>query len=150
MVLLVLKTARYVDPTEVIELGELLIFLGHDYVITVRHGAASELTPVRESLESDPERLRKGPGAVLHAILDHVVDDYGPAIDGLEEDIDQVEDGALLGRPLGQPGRADLQAAARGARLPARERARWWIRSRSSRRATTTRCTRRSATTSAT
>jgi magnesium transporter len=91
MVLLVLKTARYVDPDEVVELGELLIFLGHDYVITVRHGEASDLRPVREALESEPERMRGGPGAVLHAILDRVVDDYGPAIDGLQEDIDQVE-----------------------------------------------------------
>ena len=91
MVLLVLKTARYVDPIEVVELGELLVFLGHDYVITVRHGEASELKPVRDALESDPERLRCGPGAVLHAILDHVVDDYGPAIERLQEDIDEVE-----------------------------------------------------------
>jgi magnesium transporter len=91
MVLLVLKTARYVDPTEVVELGEVLVFLGHDFVITVRHGEASSLKPVREALEHDPERLRAGPGAVLHAILDRVVDDYGPAIDGLQQDIDEVE-----------------------------------------------------------
>jgi magnesium transporter len=91
MVLLVLKTARYVDPTEVVELGELLVFLGHDYVITVRHGQASELRAVRETLENNPERLRAGPGAVLHAILDRVVDDYAPAIDGLQADIDEVE-----------------------------------------------------------
>jgi magnesium transporter len=104
MVLLVLKTARYVDPTEVVELGELLVFLGHDYVITVRHGAASELAPVREALESDPERLRKGPGAVLHAILDRVVDDYGPAIEGLQEDIDQVESELFSGDRSSNPG----------------------------------------------
>jgi magnesium transporter len=91
MVLLVLKTARYVDPTEVVELGELLVFLGHDYLITVRHGEASELKGVRQALESDPERLRSGPGAVLHGILDRVVDDYAPAIDGLQADIDEVE-----------------------------------------------------------
>ena len=91
MVLLVLKTARYVDPSEVVELGEVLVFLGHDYLITVRHGEASSLKPVREALENDPERLRSGPGAVLHAILDRVVDDYGPAIDGLQQDIDEVE-----------------------------------------------------------
>jgi magnesium transporter len=91
MVLLVLKTARYVDPSEVVELGELLVFLGHDYVITVRHGEASSLKPVREALEHEPERLRCGPGAVLHAILDRVVDDYTPAIDGLQADIDEVE-----------------------------------------------------------
>jgi magnesium transporter len=104
MVLLVLKTARYVDPTEVIELGELLIFLGHDYVITVRHGEASELGPVREALESAQERMRSGPGAVLHAILDRVVDDYGPAIEGLQEDIDEVESELFSGDRSTNPG----------------------------------------------
>ena len=49
MVFIVLKTARYVDPKEVIKLGEILIFLGHDYVITVRHGEASELAGVRRA-----------------------------------------------------------------------------------------------------
>ncbi len=97
MVFLVLKTARYVDPTEVIELGELLVFLGDDYIITVRHGEASSLKPVREALEEDPGHLRHGPGAVLHAILDRVVDDYSPAIQGLETDIDEVEDQLFSG-----------------------------------------------------
>jgi magnesium transporter len=92
MVFIVLKTARYVDPTEVIKLGEILIFLGHDYIITVRHGEASELGGVRRALEDQPELLQHGPGAVLHSIVDRVVDDYGPAIAGLGEDIDQVED----------------------------------------------------------
>jgi magnesium transporter len=92
MVFIVLKTARYVDPTEVIKLGEILVFLGHDYIITVRHGEASELGGVRRQLEDEPELLQHGPGAVLHAIVDRVVDDYGPAIAGLGEDIDQVED----------------------------------------------------------
>jgi len=92
MLFIVLKTARYVDPTEVIELGELLVFLGDDFVITVRHGEASSLAPVREDLERDPKHLRRGPGAVLHAILDRVVDDYQPAIEGLETDIDEVEE----------------------------------------------------------
>jgi magnesium transporter len=92
MLFVVLKTARYVDPTEVIELGELLVFLGDDFVITVRHGEASSLAPVREQLERDPKHLQRGPGAVLHAILDRVVDDYQPAIEGLETDIDEVEE----------------------------------------------------------
>jgi magnesium transporter len=92
MVFLVLKTARYIDPTEVIEFGEVLVFLGPDYIITVRHGEASSLKPVREALDADPEHLRKGPGAVLHAILDLIVDDYAPAIEGLETDIDEVEE----------------------------------------------------------
>jgi magnesium transporter len=88
----VLKTARYVDPEEVVTLGEILVFLGHDFVITVRHGEASALDAVRERLESDPEHLKRGPGAVLHAIVDQVVDDYAPAVAGLGEDIEQVED----------------------------------------------------------
>jgi magnesium transporter len=89
---LVLKTARYVDPEEVIELGEVQIFLGEGFIITVRHGAASDLHPVREELEQRPELLSRGPGAVVHAILDKVVDDYQPAIDGLAQDIDEVEE----------------------------------------------------------
>ena len=92
MLFIVLKTARYVDPTEVITLGEVLVFLGDDFIITVRHGEASSLKPVREDLENDPKHLGRGPGAVLHAILDRVVDDYQPAIEGLETDIDQVEE----------------------------------------------------------
>ena len=97
MVFLVLKTARYVDPTEVIELGEVLVFLGDDFLITVRHGEASSLTPVREALDADPSRLKHGPGSVLHAILDRIVDDYQPAIEGLETDIDQVEEQLFSG-----------------------------------------------------
>jgi magnesium transporter len=97
MVFLVLKTARYVDPTEVIELGEVLVFLGDDFLITVRHGEASSLTPVREALDANPRRLKHGPSSVLHAILDRIVDDYQPAIEGLETDIDEVEEQLFSG-----------------------------------------------------
>jgi magnesium transporter len=97
MVFLVLKTARYVDPTEVIELGEVLVFLGEDFLITVRHGEASSLASVRELLDAAPERLRHGPSAVLHAVLDHIVDDYQPAIEGLDADIDEVEEELFAG-----------------------------------------------------
>jgi magnesium transporter len=91
-VFVVLKTARYVDPEEIVQLGEILIFLGEGFVITVRHGEASSLHGVRERLEENSELLAHGPGAVLHAIVDKVVDDYGPAIAGLQEDIEQVEE----------------------------------------------------------
>jgi magnesium transporter len=91
MVFVVLKTARYVDSLEIVEFGEILIFLGPSYVITVRHGEASDLHGVRTRLESTPELLRCGPGAVLHAIVDKVVDDYQPAIAGLGQDIEEVE-----------------------------------------------------------
>jgi magnesium transporter len=92
MIFLVLKTARYVDPTEVIELGEVLVFLGEDFLITVRHGEASSLAGVRERLDAEPKRLKHGPSSALHAIIDQIVDDYQPAIEGLETDIDEVEE----------------------------------------------------------
>ncbi len=98
MLFLVLKTARYVDPQEVVEIGELLVFAGPDYLITVRHGEASELHEAREALERDPDRMTCGPSAALHAILDKVVDDYTPALVGLENDIDEVEDELFSGR----------------------------------------------------
>jgi magnesium transporter len=97
MVFIVLKTARYVDPEEVVRLGEILIFLGDDYIITVRHGETSELKDVRQRLEQQPELLAHGPGAVLHAIVDKVVDDYSPALIGLGEDIDQIENQVFSG-----------------------------------------------------
>ncbi len=90
-VFVVLKTARYVDSAEVVEFGEILAFIGEDFIVTVRHGPATDLRGVREQIESDPEHLRRGPGAVLHAIVDRVVDDYVPAIEGLRADIEEVE-----------------------------------------------------------
>jgi magnesium transporter len=102
MVFMVLKTARYVDPTEVIQLGEVLVFLGEDFVITVRHGEASSLAGVREALDAEPKRLKHGPSSALHAILDHVVDDYQPAIEGLDTDIDEVEEQLFSGKRVNQ------------------------------------------------
>jgi magnesium transporter len=90
-VFLVLKTARYIDSDEIIQFGEILVFLGDDFIVTVRHGEASSLKNVRGDLEDRPELLGHGPGAVLHAIVDRVVDDYFPAVAGLEEDIEEVE-----------------------------------------------------------
>ena len=90
-VFLVLKTARYIDPKEIVQFGEILVFLGEDFIVTVRHGEATSLKGVREELERRPELLGHGPGAVLHAIVDRVVDDYAPAVSGLEEDIEEVE-----------------------------------------------------------
>jgi magnesium transporter len=90
-VFLVLKTARYVDHEEVIELGEILIFIGEGFIVTVRHGQATELKYVRQDIEGQPDLLRHGPAAVLHAIADRVVDEYQPALEGLDEDINEVE-----------------------------------------------------------
>ena len=88
----VLRPARYVDPVEVITLGEVHLFLGPEFAITVRHADEPDLAQVRKSLESDPELLAHGPYAVLWAVLDRVVDDYGPVLQGLRDDIDQIEE----------------------------------------------------------
>jgi magnesium transporter len=91
MLFVVLKTAWYEEDSEEIHLGEILLFLGDTFVVTVRHGRASGLAEVRKRLEGDPELLKCGPGAVLYAILDRIVDDYKPVIQGLENDITEVE-----------------------------------------------------------
>ena len=88
---LVFKTARYDDATETIEFSEIQLFAGDRFVITVRHGSASELSPVRRQLEAEPEHIALGPVAVVHAILDRVVDDYRPVLDGLDQDIVEIE-----------------------------------------------------------
>jgi magnesium transporter len=87
----VLKPARYVDPVEVIEFGEILLFVASDFVVAVRHGEASALVEVRHQLENHPQELELGPGAVLHGVVDRVVDDYAAVLDGLEGDIGELE-----------------------------------------------------------
>jgi magnesium transporter len=87
----VLKTARYVDPTEVITLGDIMLFVGKHFIVSVRHGEGSGLKEVRQRAERNEELLRCGPGTVLHAIVDHVVDDYFPAVEGVQNDIDEIE-----------------------------------------------------------
>ncbi len=88
---LVLKTARYVGPEEVVEIGEVMIFIGPDFLISVRHGEAGGLGDVREHLEERPELLRRGPGAALHAIVDRVVDAYEDVVEAVRGDIEEVE-----------------------------------------------------------
>ncbi|MEJ7632635.1 MAG: magnesium/cobalt transporter CorA [Rubrobacteraceae bacterium] len=95
----VLKPARYVDETETVEFGEIHVFVGSDFVITVRHGKASALDGVRERLESEPDLLRRGSVAVLYAIMDEMVDDYAPVVEGLENDIDEIETEVFGGKP---------------------------------------------------
>jgi len=87
----VLRTARYVDEREEVEFGEISIFVGPGFVITVRQGTASDLHPARLRLEARPELLMEGPASVLWAIADQVVDDYAPVVEGLERDIEEVE-----------------------------------------------------------
>lgn len=87
----VLRAARYLDAAEEVDFGELHVFVGPDFVITVRHGAAPDLPAVRRRLEATPELLSHGPEAVLYAILDAVVDGYAPVLAGVENDIDEIE-----------------------------------------------------------
>ena len=89
--LVVIKAARYVEEKEVVEFGEVHAFVGPDFVVTVRYGETNELQEVRRSLEGRPDLLRKGPYAVLYAIMDRTVDDYVPVVDGLANDIDEIE-----------------------------------------------------------
>jgi magnesium transporter len=87
----VLKSARYVEVSEAVELGEIQLFVGEDFIITVRHGETA-LHDVRLRMERRPDLLRCGPGAALHAIVDRVVDDYAPVVAGLDHDIREIEE----------------------------------------------------------
>jgi magnesium transporter len=95
----VLRPARYLDDEERVEFGELHVFTGRDFVVTIRHAEAPDLGRVRDRLERAPELLRFGPEAVLYAILDEVVDEYAPVVAGLENDIDEIEDQLFEGDP---------------------------------------------------
>ena len=90
-VFLVLKTVDYDDEAEAVRIGETMIFVGESFIITVRHGAATDLAPVRDALEGDSDSLGRGTMAVLHAIVDQEVDDYDPVVAGLENDVNEVE-----------------------------------------------------------
>ncbi len=89
---IVLRTARYDDAKEEVEFGEIHLFVGSDYVVAVRHGEASELKPARKRLEEHEDLLDAGPGAVVWAIVDKVVDDYAPVVEGIDNDIEEVEE----------------------------------------------------------
>lgn len=88
----VLRSARYLDAPEEVEFGELHLFIGPNFAISVRHAESPDLGRVRKRLENNPELLALGPQAVLYAVFDEVVDEYGPVIAGLENDIDEIED----------------------------------------------------------
>lgn len=95
----VLRTAHYVDPQEIIDFGEIHLFLGPDFVITVRHGEFPDLKEVRRRLENQPELLALGPAAVLYGVMDQVVDEYEQVVAGLERDIDEIEIEVFGGQP---------------------------------------------------
>jgi magnesium transporter len=99
MLFVVLKAARYQDEQETVEFSEIRAFVGPDFIITVRHGEASEPAEARRQQEAAPDLLRRGPSAALFAIMSHVVDEYGPVVDGLENDVDEIEGQVFAGDP---------------------------------------------------
>jgi magnesium transporter len=94
---MVLKTATYVeheeltDTSEVVDTGEVMVFLGANYVITVRHGEHGGLAELRRSLEQQRELLCQGPSAILYAVADHVVDAFVDVADAVADDVDELE-----------------------------------------------------------
>jgi magnesium transporter len=95
----VLRAATYLDDIEEVEFGEIHVFMGPDFVITVRHSETPDLGAVRTRMEANPELLRLGPEAVLYAIVDSVVDGYAPVVAGLGKDIDEIEFQVFGGEP---------------------------------------------------
>jgi magnesium transporter len=94
---MVLKTAAYVDhemltaTSEVVDTGEVMVFVGSHYVITVRHGQHGGLAELRRGLERQRELLCQGPSAVLYAVADHVVDAFVDVADAVADDVDELE-----------------------------------------------------------
>ena len=91
-IFLVLKTVRYDEPSQQVELGDVMLFLGDAFVVTVRHGAARALADVRRRLELNRAVLDCGPFSVVYAVCDAVVDDYTEISFAVEEDIEEVEE----------------------------------------------------------
>ena len=95
---LVLKTVRYVEHEsvakgrQIVETGEIMIFVGSDFVVTVRHGEHGQLAEIRKRLDASPALMKLGPYAIMHAIADHVVDHYLDVTDLIEVDIDSMEE----------------------------------------------------------
>jgi magnesium transporter len=88
---LTVKSLWYVDADDAVETGEINMFVGDDFVITVRHGSGSELHSARRDLEAKSAVLTHGPSAVVYAVCDRVVDGYLAVMSSLEEDVDEVE-----------------------------------------------------------
>jgi magnesium transporter len=95
----VLRPARYLDAPEEVEFSEVHIFVGENFVVTVRHGEAPDLGGVRRRMEGESDLLSRGAEAILYAIMDRVVDGYSPVVRGLENDIDEIETEVFGGNP---------------------------------------------------
>jgi magnesium transporter len=98
-IFVVLKTLRYLEETSDIETGEVMVFLGDRFVVTVRRGEANPLALVRHRLEADPDKLRHGEIAVLHAVMDSIVDNYVLIDSELQTDLEEIEQAVFSGNP---------------------------------------------------
>ncbi|BCJ53363.1 magnesium transport protein CorA [Actinoplanes sp. NBRC 14428] len=111
---LVLRTARYVphseltETSQIVETGQMMMFVGERFLITVRHGDAIQLAPVRADMEARGDLLAQGPWAVAYAVTDRVVDAYVAVADQVEADLDIIEEGAFS-RETGSPVQAIYQ-----------------------------------------
>jgi magnesium transporter len=99
-VFVVLKPLHYVEETSDIETSELMCFVGDHFVVTVRRGEAGPLAGLRHRLESAPGGVRGGPMAVLHAIVDGVVDAYRLIDAEVSADLDDIETAVFSGADL--------------------------------------------------
>jgi magnesium transporter len=91
----VLRTVQMLGPTKRLEFGQTHIFVGPNYVVTVRHGSLQSHIGLRQRCESTPQALSRGPGYVLYALMDFVVDQYSPIVAQVEEDVQALEDAIL-------------------------------------------------------
>lgn len=93
----VLRPARYLDDVEKVEFGEVHVYVGADFVVTVRHAESPNLGEVRKRMETEKDLLCMGPEAVLYAVIDQVIDEYEPVAEGLGNDIDEIEEQLFSG-----------------------------------------------------
>lgn len=107
----VISTIAYVEhaqvtaTSEIISTGQIMVFLGNNFVVTVRRGEHAQLSSLRRRLEADPERLASGPWAVLYAIADKEIDNYLQLVAELEEDVDEIQS-----RVFARHGKTEVEA----------------------------------------
>jgi len=99
----VARTAQMIDKR--IAFGETHIFVGHGYIVSVRHGASTSYKSVRQHWETCPTSLAKGEDFILYAILDFIVDNYMPVLEAIHDEVEEIED-KVLARPMA---RADIE-----------------------------------------
>ncbi|WP_091782480.1 magnesium/cobalt transporter CorA [Pedococcus dokdonensis] len=96
-IFVVMKTLKYIEETSDIETGEVMLFVGDRFVVTVRRGEANPLAGVRQNLESKAETLRHGEIAVVHAVMDSIIDNYVSIDAELQKDLEEIEEAVFAG-----------------------------------------------------